>query len=197
MKNKRYFFRSWEKFTNAVIDLCIIFSPSALYIQTLECSTLMCINSYCSDTAPDTGQDIQTLVDQNYLLCVVPQVLLLTWGTLDAVRFRLGLFWLGAFFETKISRKTFCTFLSPLCLFFQRTQSSGHKKEKYLKVRSKSKGTATRLGENPLEPALLACLQPCSPCRSVALDEMNLQWNHRNLILIIRLERAGATRRRA
>lgn len=68
------------------------FSPSALYIQTLACSTLMCINSYCSDTAPDTGQDIQTLTDQNYLLCVVLQVLPLTWGTLDALRCYLGLF---------------------------------------------------------------------------------------------------------
>lgn len=128
MKNKRYFFRSWEKFTNAVIDLCIIFSPSALYIQTLACSTLMCINSCCSDTAPDTGQDIQTLADQNYLLCVVPQVLLLTWGTLDAVRFRLGLFASSAYsgwelsLKPKFQGKLFARFF-PLYAYFSKEPS--------------------------------------------------------------------------
>lgn len=87
----------------------------------------------------------------------------------------MNLFWLGAFFETKISRKTFCMFLFPICLFFQRTQSSGHKKENYVKVRSKCKDTVTLLGESPLEPALPTYLQPSSPCRSVALNEINLQ----------------------
>lgn len=66
-------------------------------------------------------------------------------------------------------------FLFPICLFFQRTQSSGRKTENYVKVRSKCKDTVTRLGENPLEPALPACLQPSSPCRFVALNEINLQ----------------------
>lgn len=63
------------------------FSFSPLYPNTFV-HTNMCINSYCSDTC----QDIQTLTDQNYLLYVVPQVLLLTWRTVDAVRSYLGLF---------------------------------------------------------------------------------------------------------
>lgn len=63
------------------------FSPSALYIQTLLCSTLMCINSYCSDS----WQDIKTSTDQNYLLSVVPQVLLFTWGTVDGLTWACSL----------------------------------------------------------------------------------------------------------
>lgn len=115
--------------------LRILFFFSPLYPNDFV-HTNMCINSCCSDTC----QDIQTLTDQNDLLCVVPQVLLLTWGGCSQVLlgpvFFVNLFWLEAFFETKISRKTFCTFLFPICLFSQRTQSSGHKKENSVKVRS-------------------------------------------------------------
>lgn len=67
--------------------LCISFCFSPLYPNTCVQHTKMCINSYCFDTR----QDIQTLTDQNYFLCVVPQLLLSTWGKVDAVRSYLGL----------------------------------------------------------------------------------------------------------
>lgn len=178
---------------NLQMLLQTFFFSFSLYCQTLACSTLTCVLIAIALTHVRAYRPWQ--------IKIISYVWSLRCFFLLGGRWmQSGLTWacslhepiLVGSFETKISRKTFCTFLFPMCLFFQRTQSSGHKKENYLNVRSKYKDTVPRLGENPLEPTLLACLQPSSPCRSVALNEMNLQWNHRNLILIIR---PGTSRR--
>lgn len=130
MKNNNGFFWHLGEISKCCYrPLHIFFPPSALYIQTLVCSMLTCINSYCSATC----QDIQTLRNQNYLLCVVPRVLLSTWGTADAVRSYLGLFSSSIYsgwelsLKPKFQGKRFAHFFSLMPVFPKNSVSWLHK----------------------------------------------------------------------